>query len=193
MMDFEPTHKYHVLTEEVDHLSSVSKSSFLDVAIRLLSRHITLFLKIPSYAYLRAKVLCEDITELEEERFTVDDLLMLIYESFLVRLREAHTHQDLYTIYRSIITSDYKDASVHSYRTLKDKHQPSYEMKFKITVPRNKVLRCEVFLYDLAQYVPNHMLSIERVIEILFTDFIIQYCAGSNPGLIEDLLETLGE
>ena len=188
--------KYHVLADEMNRLdqSSFFSTKMYDIAIRLLSSKITLTLRFPSYAYLRAEVLCEDISYMEGKRFSVADLLMLIYEYFLNRLRSAHNHQDLYIIYRSLSTNDHEDVPIESYRFFqKDDHEEKQMTMFQVTLPRKKVLRCEVFLHDLSKYVPDHSFSIERVLEILFTDFMTQYCAGSNPELIDDLLKNLEE
>jgi hypothetical protein len=71
--------------------------------------------------------------------------------------------------------------------------QPLLASKSKTTVitkiGREDVLRAEELLQDLAYFVPKHELTVEKLIEIVYLDFLLEYTKGRRKNVIKEIME----
>lgn len=183
--------QHDLLAEEFERVKS-PPGSFLErlenVFFSVVCSTVPLELKIPSFTFLRAEVLCGDISELTDTNFTVCSLLELLYEDFLNHIQRSN---DLYRIYRTLQVS-FPDSKIHHYKSItRMSSEGESTNSFQILMKRKKVLRCEVFLNDLNSIVPDHEFTVEKILQMLLVDFIKNYTSGNYPKLVGDLIERL--
>ncbi|MCM3716066.1 hypothetical protein M3202_18600 [Alkalihalobacillus oceani] len=183
--------KFHVLEDELDRLEygppKTLKAKWLWLAHDLLSSTVSITIQVPAYVVLRTKILCEDIEEKAEQPFHPADLIELLYDDFLINLKETN---HLYTTYRQLLSHSIEPAEVTTFQGDYFKRVEK-RTSLRLHLARKKVLRGEVFIYDVSQQVNHLDITIENILEILLTDFMKKYCSGDVPQLLDDLIHRL--
>lgn len=187
--------KFHVLNSEIERLSNPSRTftdKLFDTALYFLggSSSVLLKLRLQPYIYLRASVLCEDITVKAESKrnFTIINLIELLYEDFLVKVRN---NNDLFLVYQQLMAHLSRDPELKSYAGFYPSKDENKITSLDLYLSKKQVLRGEVFIRDLTFHVEELNLSIEVILETLLTDFVTQYCSGKVPMLLDDLIDNL--
>lgn len=189
--------KYDLIGKELIRLNEVSQPKSLFERFegfffdRLLDSY-TFSLKIPNYLYFRGKILCEDVTELSGYPFSMEDLVYLLYRRFLTSVKEIDDPLHVYNLLLvrvpdkaqlkkrgSLIDALYKDEETVQYINLKLK--------------KKYVLRGEVLLRDLENMIPEHNLTVEKLLETTIIDFLKEYQNGNNSRVINSLIQQLEE
>jgi hypothetical protein len=168
---------------------------------------VSVELMIPSPIYFRGEIFCEDIEELSEQSFTHSDLLNLLYHDFLIYVQKNHNLEQMYNLLSereqrisSPLVQQKKIELIHegeksllSLPSIRQK-SPSKHPKVKVLqyqLKRKLALRGEVFLSDLAEVYPEHPFTLERVLEIIYIDFIEKFKKGENKEAIVNILAYL--
>lgn len=161
----------------------------------LTSQKVTLSLMLPRDIFFRAEILCQDITDLDEHPFKVDDLMDLLWMDFLDHARK---YQNIKKTYQLLIEYDQGTPNVRLKKYYEDQSReiPLYPVRKKsddvehyyCRMKRKAALRGEVMLQDMAQVYPDHPFSLERVLEILIIDFIMKYRKGEAAKIILEKL-----
>ncbi|WP_413381203.1 hypothetical protein [Alkalihalobacillus sp. 1P02AB] len=161
------------------------------------SRNVHVKLMLPNDIYFRAKVLCEDVYNMTDKHFTLDNLVQMLWNDFL---SDVIAKQDIKYIYKLLLDYDRGTTNVRleQYNEQKVEDVPLYPVRkrvdkaeheiFYCRLPRKDVLRGEVMLSDIDKVYPNHHLKMERVLEILLIDFIEKYEKGEAKSIIKELL-----
>jgi hypothetical protein len=156
------------------------------------SRSVTLTLHLPNDIFLRANVICDDICEITEERFKLNNLVELLWKDFLDEVRRK---QDVKALYKLLLDYDRGTPNVRlsKYNEESIDEVPLYPVRKKLVdhteyvfcrLDRKDVLRGEVMLSDISKLYPQHPFHFERVLEILFIDFVSKYERGEAVNII---------
>ncbi|MDG3045535.1 hypothetical protein OE903_23260 [Bacillus sp. B6(2022)] len=71
-------------------------------AYKAIMQDITLELHLEPFVLLRARTICEDIEDLADEEFELEDLLGLLYKDFLKQVKRTSDIVSLRELYRRI-------------------------------------------------------------------------------------------
>ncbi|CRH65982.1 Uncharacterised protein [Chlamydia trachomatis] len=180
-----------------EELSLIGSTNFIGKMLHKMNKSsmILLSIKVPLNSYLRAEVFCEDIQDLSEMSFDQKDLLTLLYEDFLY---EGKRNPDLKKIFKVLNTLEHEsgktavlEKKTDSIFKLIHKEQHEELQPLHLRVRRKYALRGEVLLADLEEDHPNHGFTIERVIELLYMDFIDKLRKGDNTEAMNTILRIL--
>lgn len=148
-------------------------------------------LKIPNHVYFRAKILCEDVKDLSGYNFEVQDLIYLLYRSFLHSVKEIDDPLSIYNLVFVRINSKPQVKKSGNFITLNYREEAIQYVN--ISLKKKYVLRGEVLLRDLENIVPGHSLTVETILETIFLDFIKEYQSGNSRNIINELINKLDE
>lgn len=198
--------KYKLIEEELEYME-IKDGPFLDKLIWNLSKKnlIEYKLHLAASVFLRLKVFCEDIEELSNTSYKIEDLINALYNDFLRFIKKEPDIDQVFTrlslqldlIGKSMIQpieNDenydrliYKDTElVSTYKT----KLPAFII-LKMNINRKMALRGEIFLADMEEKYPTHNFSIESILEILINDFINEVKNGKAKVLIESIIKRL--
>ena len=184
---------YKVIHEELDMMSGSSSkwSDLMRKTYRAVMQDITLELHLEPFILLRARTICEDIEELAEEDFELEDLLGLLYKDFLKQVKRTSDIVSLRELYRRIEVRRNNHLKLSTYDgeyvEIKNKGLVTYRIKMK----REDVLRGEVFLWDVAG--EDVEISIGEIIEISLNEFVAEFMRGEGTNIIQRLINSLTE
>jgi hypothetical protein len=93
----------------------------------------------------------------------------------------------------SVVGSIYTRLNVRKQQLPLVNDQPLLPAKSKTTViikvHRDDVFRAEILLKDQANFVHKHELSVEKLIEIVYLDFLLEYSKGRRKNVIKEIQE----
>jgi hypothetical protein len=153
--------------------------------IIITDKRLSFAISVPNELYFRAEVLCDDIFQLREsdKEYTQGELIQHLFLDFLDEVRK----------------NDGNVGSIHTRLTVRQQElpmvneQPLIPTRSKTTVltklDRSEVLRAEILLQDLDYFAPNHGLTVEKLIEIVYLDFLLEYTKGRRKNVIIEILE----
>ncbi|CAN7762889.1 hypothetical protein LJR153_007135 [Paenibacillus sp. LjRoot153] len=148
--------------------------------------------------FLRAEVFLEDIYELGQVEISMDQLIALLYEDFIYKVRQT---KDLRSIYLNVkklkdelsftnMFSQLVDVSddhlvLHKRNTF---NQPKLYM-LEVRMHRRSALRGEVFLMDIRQFDPSLHLKLEELVSLLFLNMVERIRTGDQTKLVREILQ----
>ena len=205
--------KYKLIQEELETLNKKGWS-ILDRFVWGITKRETIEYEIslPASTFLRLRVFCEDIEELSEMRYTIEDLINALYNDFLFFAQKTADIDKIYTqlsLHLDIMNKylsppnddiDTNDDDIKQYERLiyKDHEVVSKKKKMhlsfisiKIGIQRAKALRGEVVLADMEEKYPDHPFTISNVLTIFIQDFINEVKSGNAKTLLERILKSL--
>lgn len=148
-------------------------------------KRLTFKISVPNELYLRAEVLCDDVLQMREKEkvYTQGELVQHIFLDFLDEVRKHDSN----------VGAIHTRLNVRLQQLPMVNDQPIIPSKSKTTViikiDRRDVLRAEVLLQDLSYFAPNHELNVEKLIEIVYLDFLLEYTKGRRKNVIKEILE----
>lgn len=149
------------------------------------NKYVLVKIKVPQDLYFRAEILVDDISDDAEIKFTQEDLVYLLYSDFLKVIKKSSNVSDFY---QRLTVRKFKKSKI-------DEHLPEWTspklIEIPIFLPRKEALRGEVFLADLEQFYPDHPFKLEDVLEILYTDFLIEFKRGAISNVVEKILSRI--
>ncbi|MGQ9024191.1 hypothetical protein [Bacillus sp. 18-5] len=184
---------YKVIHEELEMMSVTSSkwSNLIRKAYKAIMQDITLELQLEPFILLRAKTICEDIEDLAEEEFELEDLLGLLYKDFLKQIKRTSDIVSLRELYRRIEVRKNNYLKLSTYDgecvELRNEGLVTYRIKMK----REDVLRGEVFLWDVAG--EDVEISIGEIIEISLNEFVAEFMRGKGKFIVQKLIRSLTE
>lgn len=176
-----------------EELSIVGSSDFLGRLIQKMNKTSSVFLsiEIPKNLFLRASVFCDDIQELSEMSFVQNDLINLLYNDFLLYAKKNPDPKKIFSLLASLEKSG-KDTLLEqkSKSVFKLVHRENHQdnVKLQLRMRRKVALRGEVLLADMEEVQPEHGYTLEKVIELLYIDFIDKFRKGDNESVIKNIL-----
>jgi hypothetical protein len=157
---------------------------------------ILLNVDVPLNLYLRGEVFCEDISDLSEFSFDQKDLLNLLYNDFLLFVKKNPDPRALFRLLVSLDEESGKDASLQKQQgasifkvVYTEKNQKT--QTFEVRMRKKLALRGEVLLADMDLAYPDHGYTLERILALLYCDFIDKYRKGDNVEAINKILSIL--
>lgn len=176
--------------------STEMKTTWLNI-VNLSS--VILELNIPRNTYFRMKVLCEDISELSGALFTQQKMIDLLWSQFIDRVKMVPNFETVHDLLieregnRTIVKKEIKQhqntfsffEASQEVRTKTDNNVIHYRMN------RKQALRGEVMLADISEVKPEHSLTLERVIKIIYCDFIDKYKQGESENVVEQIVDSM--
>lgn len=183
-----------------DELSFIQANDFLGRLLYKLNKasKVLLMIDIPVNLYLRAEVFCEDIQDMSEMPFSQNHLVSILYEDFL---RYAKKNPQPFAIFKMLTSIDQqagKDSQLQQQGATvfklihKDAQQETHTVN--ISMRRAFALRGEVLLADMEEVQPGHGYTLERVLELLYIDFIDKFRKGHNSeNAVNGILNLLNE
>lgn len=178
-----------------EELSLIGSTNFIGKMLHKMNKSsmILLSIEVPLNSYLRAEIFCEDIQDISEMPFDQKTLLMLLFEDFLY---EAKINPDLKKIFKVLtrLENECGKTAVLERKTdsiFKLIHKEEHEelQPLHIRMRRKYALRGEIILADMEETHPNHGFTIERVLELLYMDFIDAFRKGDNTEAIRKIIK----
>lgn len=175
-------------------------SALLDNILK--TSHAKLKIEVPISVYERSLVFCEDVNEMRDCDFDEGDLIDLLYEDFLVGVKNGQSVEKWYSILQE---GDRLTRPVQVYQNNQEVtplfptlfEGPTKQKKqfacIEFEIKRDWVLRGEWFLRDMDEVYTDHPFTIEKVIEILYCDFIYRIQRGGVESVIANILKRLEE
>lgn len=148
-------------------------------------KRLTFKISIPNDLYLRADVLCDDVLQMRtvEKEYTQGELVQHIFLDFLDEVRRHDSNVG--AIHTRLNVRLQQLPLVNDQPIIPSRSKTSIQTK----IDRRDVLRAEVLLQDLSYFVPNHGLNVEKLIEIVYLDFLTEYQKGRRKNVIKEILE----
>ncbi|MGM0890477.1 MAG: hypothetical protein ACQEW5_26935 [Bacillota bacterium] len=180
-----------------EELSLIRSNNFIGKMLHKMNKTsvILLSIQVPLNSYLRAEIFCEDIQDLSEMPFSQNDLMKLLYEDFLYFAKINPDPKKMFKLLSTLERESGKDAILEKqtdsiFKLIhKDQHQELETLELRMR--RKYALRGEVLLADLEEHHPNHGYTIERVIELLYMDFIDTFRKGDNTEAVQKIIKLL--
>lgn len=151
----------------------------------LTDKKLAFSIQVPNDLYARAESLCDDIVQMREgnKDYTQVELVQHVFLDFLDEVRK--NYGDVHSIYTRLDIRRQELPMVNDRPLV-----PSRSMKtLQIKIHREDVLRAEWFLSDLSYFVPGHGLQVEKLIEIVYLDFLLEYKKGRRKNVIMEILQ----
>lgn len=183
----------NLIGEELSLLKPMSEAKgflnkMLDGWLYSPTSRVTLKIPVPGHMYIRARCFCDDVSEVQGERFRHVQLIDILYHDFLYFIRKNNDPQSIYNMLRlkdgTIVISEHEDERIID--TLDD--ESDYIAEFSYSMARKDALRGEYILSDLSKVYPDHDYTLERVIQILYCDFIDEYSKGKMQNVVERII-----
>jgi hypothetical protein len=180
-----------------EELSLIGSTNFIGKMLHKMNKSsmILLSIEVPLNSYLRAEVFCEDIQDITETPFDQRTLLTLLYEDFLY---EAKINPDLKKIFKVLTRLEHEsgktavlEKKTDSIFKLIHKEQHEELKPLHVRMRRKYALRGEIILADMEESYPNHGFTIERVLELLYMDFIDAFRKGDTTEVIQKIIKLL--
>ncbi|UAL46791.1 hypothetical protein K7887_18275 [Sutcliffiella horikoshii] len=175
--------KYNLIEKEK---AALEERNIFQIMINSLSEKRYKFeIRVPNDMYLRAQVLCDDIDQLcdSEKVFPQRDLVEHIFLDFLDEVRKNDSN----------VGAIYNRVTVRTQELPLVKDQPIIPTRsttlVSTRIDKEDALRAEVLLEDLSYFFPKHELTVEKLIEIVYLDFLLEYMKGRRKNVIADILE----
>jgi hypothetical protein len=150
-------------------------------------KRLTFKISVPNDLYLRAEVLCDDVLQMRinDKEYTQAELVQHIFLDFLDEVRKHDSNVG--AIHTRLNVRQQQLPLVNDMPIIPSRSKTSFHMK----IDRRDVLRAEVLLQDLSYFVPNHGLTVEKLIEIVYLDFLLEYTKGRRKNVLREILETI--
>lgn len=181
-------------------LFSLQSNDFLGKMLHKMNKtsSILLMIEVPLNFYLRAEVFCEDIQDMAEMPFSQNKLVSILYEDFLRYAKRNPDPHSIFGLLASLERQAGKDPQLEQQnKTVFKLVHKEVEQDFhtvNIRMRRNYALRGEVILADMEEVQPGHGYTLERVLELLYMDFIDKFRKGHNSAdIINSILKLLEE
>ncbi|MCK6259549.1 hypothetical protein LCY76_23555 [Fictibacillus sp. KIGAM418] len=186
-------------------MQNMYENSLIRKALSSMTKNtnVILSVEIPKSIYLRGEIFCSDVADEMEEDFTSIHLLGWLYTDFLKEIR----HRQLNDVYRLLSESNTYSTKpivkkVIKYRTnlttLQDEpydvlttEKPLDAILLRFAAKRKLILRGEVLLQDLATQYPSHDFTVEKLLTILYCDFIEKVKSGQFANAIKVILDRM--
>lgn len=178
--------KLNLIREEFGKLHS---TGFEKLLYLLHGKHVRVNIEIPKHLYFRAEILVEDIQDEADVNFTQGDLINLLYDDFLRVVKKSANVSDFYQRLFVRKKDHPKIQDVNGGITT-EWGTPTLAT-IPLYLPRKAALRGEVFLADLDHFYPDHPFQLEDVLEIIYTDFLIEFKRGALSNVIEKILKRI--
>lgn len=160
---------------------------------------VILELNIPDATYFRMKVLCEDISELSGQIFNQQKMIDILWSQFIDQVKRV---PDFKTVHDMLIEREDKRMIVKDEIVQKKNTFMFFETSHNVAAKTNKkvmqyrmnrkqALRGEIMLADIAEIKPDHQLTLERVLEIIFCDFIEKYKQGESEQAVKQIIDII--
>ncbi|WP_100373059.1 hypothetical protein [Bacillus sp. FJAT-45037] len=175
----------NLIKKETDNQRSVLWRVFTPktVSVKLLLKDELLF---------RAKSLCDDAADQNEEPYKIDDLVQFLLEDIVDYVKRKQNIKHMHSLFLE------RDKSTHNvrlkhYQQSNEEVKPIYPMnredvidwsEIRVRIDRKDVLRLEVLLADMSKVYEDHHFTVERVLEILLIDFVSKYEVGEAKAII---------
>lgn len=155
------------------------------LSLLLKEKRLKFNLSIPNDLYSRAEILCDDIFQKrsEDHEYTQGELAEHIFLDFLDEVRNHDSNVG--AIYTRLDVRKKQLPLVDDQPLLPFKSSTTLETK----IDRVNVLRAEWLLKDLSYFVPKHGIDVEKLIEIVYLDFLLEYSKGRRKNVMKDILE----
>ena len=186
----------NLLSEE---LSFIKDNDFISKILYKFTKTstITLTIEVPVNLYLRAEVFCDDVMELSEMIFDQGDLIYLLFNDFMLFAKKNPNPIAIFKLLTSLEREAGKDAILEQQEgnlfklTHQQKQQQMKILEFKFR--RKHALRGEILLADLEEVQPKHGFTLEKVLSLLYCDFVDKFRKGNNSEVINTIVSSLTE
>lgn len=166
---------------------------------------VFLELNIPRSTYFRMKVLCEDINELSGQYFDQKKMLDILWRDFINQVKKVPDFKTVYDLLMdretkmTVVTREVIQERKNTFTFFENEEvvptkkyiSKNDNVTFRYLMNRKQALRGEVMLADIAEIHPNHHFTLERVLEIIYCDFIEKYKQGESEKVVEQIVETM--
>lgn len=150
-------------------------------------KRLTFNIDVPNDLFFRAEILCDDIVQMSESNkgYSQQELAEQIFYDFIEEIRK--NDGNVGSIYTRLNVRQQELPLVNDHPL-----RPAQSCtKLQVKIQKAEVLRAEVLLADLAQFEPNHGLTVEKLIEIVYLDFLLEYKNGRRQNVINEILEII--
>jgi hypothetical protein len=176
--------KYGLINQE---LMALEEDTFFGRLLNILLKdsRLTFEVMVPNDLYFRADVLCDDVYQKRnsDKRYNQGELVEHVFLDFLDEVRD----------YDGNVGAIYTKLDVRRQEILRVNENPLVpsrsRRKLIAKLDREDALRAEVLLQDLSYFQPDHSLDVEKLVEIVYLDFLLEYTKGRRKNVIKEILE----
>jgi hypothetical protein len=181
-----------------EELSFIGEKDFLSKILYNITKtsSIILTINVPIPLYLRAEVFCEDVMELSEMRFNQNDLMNLLYNDFLLFAKKNPEPIALFHLLTSLESEAGKKSCLEQQQSgnvfkLIHREQEQKVQTLQLKFRRKHALRGEILLADMEEVQPGHRFTLEKVLTLLYCDFVDKFRKGNNTEAINAIISSL--
>lgn len=176
--------------------STEMKTTWLNI-VNLSS--VILELNIPDNTYFRMKILCEDISELSGQLFNQQKMIDLLWGQFIDQVKRVPNFEMVHDMLieredkRSVVKKEIKQQK-NTFTFFENTYNAAVKTNKKTIqyrMNRKQALRGEIMLADISEIKPDHQLTLERVLEIIYCDFIEKYKTGESEQVVEQIIDII--
>ena len=180
------------------------KRGFLDYWF---SRKRMITIEIPYYDYLRGKIFIEDLRDSYKDHvpitFDISALIYMLYDDFLLQVKRGANHKDIAKYLLSCKDQFKKEekrvlkqvsSHVFEFEVIDEDEEESYENEsgmqnqtayLDIILKETELLRAEVLLYDLEQFLNDEAILVEELMKYIYLDFVTKVKVSGNSKQIQ--------
>ncbi|WP_078382324.1 hypothetical protein [Sutcliffiella halmapala] len=177
--------KYDLLNKEYD--LPEKRSVLLKIFNFLSGERYRFDIPVPNDMYVRADVLCDDIVHLSDHdiQFKQSDLIEHIYFDFLDEVRRNDSNVG--SIYNRITVRKQELPFINNHPIVPVRSTTVVTVE----LDKEEALRAEVLLEDLSYFFPKHEWNVEKLIQVVYLDFLLEYVRGRRKNVLKEIVQYL--
>lgn len=156
-------------------------------------RYVFLHINIPLMIYTQTKTYCETISEQAGETVRIEDFLYAVYERFISDFHEYQHHHKVFDLLRTykgyddpILVKSYQSDKVTKMAHKEKGNKKLLCFRFK----RDLILKGEILLSEIDREY-QEWITVERLIEIIWFDYMEQFQQLSKKKMIQEFLSII--
>lgn len=174
--------KYDLLGQVEKQLSDEPPRLWELIGRAIKPRSLPFSFYVPNDLYLRGKVLCDDVNKMTETQKELTQCMLVEYLfsiEFMYRVRR----NTAYELFIKIINREKQLPLERDNPIIFSRSMSQVETK----IHKDDIYRAEVFLKDV-EYHSQHNFTVERLINVIYQDFLIEYLRGRRSYILEELI-----
>jgi len=190
--------KYSQIDLLAEELSLIGEKDLLSKIIYKMTKtsSVILTIEVPLSFYLRAEVFCEDITELSKIKFNQKDLMNLLFNDFMLFAKKKPEPLTIFRLLTSLeresegISNLEKQQGGNVFKLIHQQREQKMQL-LQLRFRRKAALRGEILLADMEEVQPEHGYTLEKVLTLLYCDFVDKLRKGNISAAIDSIISSL--
>ncbi|MED4456198.1 hypothetical protein [Metabacillus fastidiosus] len=147
------------------------------------SAKVQLEITIPKRLFLKGELITETVREETEKAFSYSDLVDLLVKELLSYYHHQTNPLKLYRVFQEISSSF---IITRYYNDSKDELT-----KVKVALRKSDVFKLEMLLADIEEVEGEHDLTVERVLELHYVNYMFDLLQGNNDESVSRIIKEI--